>query len=543
MTEDRASISSSRISAFDVSRGSFAVVKKGFDPREVRAFLESISHELQLGEEREQDLRRRISDANERAMHPVLDEETLTAALGQQSTQVLQTAHEQARSLLEGAQAQANELLQSAQLRASAGIVDAEQRAGARVGEAEAAATALEQEATVTAQQIIGQAQADGETLVARAREQGRLMIEQAQNARTRVLSDMNAKRRMMHVQIEQLRAARDELARSIIGVRETIDRLTDEISASDDAARAAAQEVARRQPTPEELAEDTSGILGNDGVESGGTSSDELALLENGTDLPESHVVEELFAKIRASAKSEAPRSSDAVPRARDANAVRSTPSSSDTAAVGARDGALSSPRSTLIRKIKRTMQDEQNRLLEALREGRNGDEILRLMDQQVSLIASAAVDPLGDAANAGKGFAHDHGVPTGSGLPRGAVSVIAESLGTQITSTLQRKLEEALRSDDPAAGMNAAFREWRGARLERVVGDAALEAFSAAIVISSGTGKVRWAVGSSDGPCPDCADNELEGPVVAGSLFPTGQAYPPAHAGCRCAVIPFLP
>ncbi len=123
MAEDRYSISSSRISAVDVSRASFAVVRRGFDPREVRSFLEHVSQELELWENRETELRRAVAAAEERARNPVIKEEDLTAALGAQSAQVLRTAHDEARHLLESAQTQANEMLQSAQLRASAGIV------------------------------------------------------------------------------------------------------------------------------------------------------------------------------------------------------------------------------------------------------------------------------------------------------------------------------------------------------------------------------------------------------------------------------------
>jgi peptidoglycan DL-endopeptidase RipA len=535
MTEEWGSISSSRVSAFDVSRASFAVVRKGFDPREVRSYLEMLSHELEQFELREADLRRAVAAAQEEARHPVLNEEELVAALGQQSTQVLRKAHEEATSLLEKAQQQANELLQSAQMRASEGVVAAEQRATARVSEAEASAESLEAQAIDHAQQIMAQAKADGETLVARAREQGRAMLEQAQEARGRVLSDMNAKRRMMHVQIEQLRAARDELARSIVGVRETIDRLTHEISASDEAARAAAQEVARRQPTPEELVEDPSGLLEAPSTEASADVIDVVEAVDT-IEAPEAQVVEELFAKIRASARSEGEH---ATPE----RSTQGPPVGPDSAAISARDAALSSPRSTLNRKIKRVLQDEQNRLLEAVRHAKSAEDVEGTLHDQAAKLASAAVDPLGDAAAAGKGYAHDHGAPKGPGLARGAVVEIAEYLAGQIAGTVQRKVDEALASDDPTAGINAAFREWRGARLDRVVGDAALEAFSAAIVACVGSGSIRWVASSSTNPCPDCADNELEGPVGAGSTFPTGQPYPPAHAGCHCGILPVIP
>ena len=536
MAEDRYSISSSRISAVDVSRASFAVVRRGFDPREVRSVLEHVSQELELWENRETELRRAVAAAEERARNPVIKEEDLTAALGAQSAQVLRTAHDEARHLLESAQTQANEMLQSAQLRASAGIVDAEQKAAARVGDAEANAATLEEDAASTSQKIIGQAQADGETLVARAREQGRSMIDQAQEARNRVLADMNARRRMMHLQIEQLRAARDELARSIIGVRETIDQLTDDISQSDEAARAAAQEVARRQPTPEELSDDAGGpFVAVDPALKGSESEEGVLADDSGLEAPESQVVEELFAKIRASARSET--AATLIPESE-----KGTPSGPDAALFAARDGALSASRSTLTRKVKRTLQDEQNHLLEALREGKEGETVLEEEAVQIARFASAVVDPLGDAANAGKIFAHDHGVQTSSDLSHAAVVEIAEELAQHIAIPLRRRLSEALVSSDPGTQVNGAFREWRGSRLERVVGDAALEAFSAAVVAASGSGSVRWTTGGLSDPCPDCADNELEGTVRAGSRFPTGQSFPPAHAGCRCAILPVI-
>ena len=39
--------------------------------------------------------------------------------------------------------------------------------------------------------------------------------------------------------------------------------------------------------------------------------------------------------------------------------------------------------------------------------------------------------------------------------------------------------------------------------------------------------------------GRCADCDDNAFE-PTVKGEAFPTGQAHPPAHPGCRCLLAP---
>src|SRR5580658_2853408 len=96
MPEDLQSISSSRVAAAEVARHSFGTVRRGFDPQEVRAYLELVARELAVWEQHDQELRREVAQAEERSRNPVLDESTLTAALGQQSAQVLRSAHEEA---------------------------------------------------------------------------------------------------------------------------------------------------------------------------------------------------------------------------------------------------------------------------------------------------------------------------------------------------------------------------------------------------------------------------------------------------------------
>jgi DivIVA domain-containing protein len=531
MAEDYSSISSSRLSAADAQRASFAVVRRGFDPQEVRSFLDLVSRELDAWEVREAEMRRAVAAAEDRAKNPVIDEANLTAALGQQSGEILRTAHEEARQVLESAQAQAAELLKSAQSRITAAAIEAEQRASTRVADAEIAATNLEQESARTAERILLQARADGETLVARAREQGRKMIEQAQEARASVLADMSTRRRTMHLQIEQLRAARDEIARSVVAVRDTVDRVTAELQSSDAAARAAAEEVARRQPTAEAIQEDAEA-----------EASLEAAALDEQTVVPDAPapdpetegVVEELFAKIRASAHDGEPASSP------DDETPAGSFDGPDAEEVATRDGLLEAPQGALARKVKRIIQDEQNQLLDQLRAGGVTEADLEPEPDQLARYAGAAVDPLRDAANAAQDFCVQRGAPQGPGLSDGAVQVIAEELARNIVVPLRRRVIESLASPDPTVEVNGAYRELRGARIDRAVSDAAVEAFGAATVAVVGDGTVRWAAATTGEPCADCADNALEGPVRAGATFPTGQAYPPAHPGCRCAILP---
>ena len=95
----------------------------------------------------------------------------------------------------------------------------------------------------------------------------------------------------------------------------------------------------------------------------------------------------------------------------------------------------------------------------------------------------------------------------------------------------------------EEVADRVGSAFREWRGERIERLVGDFAVQAFSAGVAAAaSSDGMVRWVMTSSTG-CSDCDDNALAGAVPLAEGFPTGHAYPPAHSGCRCLVAPVEP
>ena len=60
MIEEPTSISSSRLNATEVSRATFAIVRRGFDTREVRSFLDHIARELESVENREAEMRRQV---------------------------------------------------------------------------------------------------------------------------------------------------------------------------------------------------------------------------------------------------------------------------------------------------------------------------------------------------------------------------------------------------------------------------------------------------------------------------------------------------
>ena len=245
MAEGRPPISSSRIATGDIAQHSFAVVRRGFDTDEVRSYLQSVARSLETLEAREEELRAALAEAEERAAHPVVDEATLTTSLGQHSAQILRHAHEEAARIVVQAQEGAATLLRETQSQVDELQARTEASAAERVVEVELLVANAEQEARVESERIVAEAIAAGEAIITRAKDEGRALLDQVQEARRRVLSDLAARRRGLGIQIEQLRAARDEMAASVHGVRERVDGILAHLDRTDEEARAAAQGVA----------------------------------------------------------------------------------------------------------------------------------------------------------------------------------------------------------------------------------------------------------------------------------------------------------
>ena len=124
---------------------------------------------------------------------------------------------------------------------------------------------------------------------------------------------------------------------------------------------------------------------------------------------------------------------------------------------------------------------------------------------DEHLTAFAGAARSHLDEAFAAGTIFA-GAGAAT---IPRGdAVEHSAAGLARAVVTALRRQVAEG--NGDPADRVGAAFREWRGERVERLVGDQTTQAFSAGVAAASADGKVRWVVTTAGG-CSDCEDNAL--------------------------------
>jgi hypothetical protein len=160
------------------------------------------------------------------------------------------------------------------------------------------------------------------------------------------------------------------------------------------------------------------------------------------------------------------------------------------------------------------------------------------RLEDEraQRDRYALASVEPLREAANAGRSFAASEGGVVGPELSDGVLAELAEDLAATLVTALRKRMS-ADGGTEGTERVTAAYREWRGARAERLCADLALRAFHAGVAAAATGRKIRFIVAPTEPPCEQC--------VAAGAESQGGNGgpalrLPPVHAGCRCTVLP---
>ena len=216
-------------------------------------------------------------------------------------------------------------------------------------------------------------------------------------------------------------------------------------------------------------------------------------------------------------------------------------------------RDELVAPVVATLSRRLKRTLQDTQNDILDQLRS--NGS--------QWSARGPARGDRAGRRAHHGRAPGprrggrgrcrlrrrRRHGVSVGGrddrhrprAGRRGRGAAPAQAVGRRRSGGGRRGSGRRARGRrlPRMAGLagRAAGRRLRRRRVLAGIGDRRRDATPTA----GSSGSRSPAPG--DAPCPDCEDNGLTGPQPPGEEFPTGHRHPPAHPGCRCLVAPTAP
>jgi cell division septum initiation protein DivIVA len=570
--EERRMLSTTRQSSTEIARTNFNTVRKGgLDPQEVRSHLETVAREVGHMESRIRDLQEQLSEALRRVANPTFDEATLASALGAQSAAILRSAHEEAGRVTAEAQERSAVLFTESQKRAANHLIEAQERAGAMLTEAEHSAAQIDQEARLAAERLIESAKVNGDALVERGREQGRAIVEQANEARRNVLNDLAVKRKALHIQIDQLRAARDSMNIFVSSVHEQIDALLDNINGSDEAARAAALEALRvrppsHEPTEEELLAGTplrqvrepqlqsvapsSAVSNLEPITAPTPAAPARAPRPSASAAPDTQdaesfvdddvtgtdVVNEIFARLRKATLEERGATAS-TPKKAPAPTKPETPLDE---LFARRDRAINESLSVLTRKVKRALQDDQNITLERLRDVK-GPISTELEDEleQRRRYADAAVDALADATAAGMQFAFDEAGVASEENARAGIDDCAADLAVTIVLALRKRIV-ADGNGDAAERANAAYKEWRGARVERLCTDAARRAFHLGVTTACAGRTLRFFPAPNDAPCDACALDAAAPARPAGQAFPSGSAYPPLHAGCACTVVP---
>jgi DivIVA domain-containing protein len=250
----------------------------------------------------------------------------------------------------------------------------------------------------------------------------------------------------------------------------------------------------------------------------------------------------------------------SDEQPGDEEAGAHPSQPLDADAAAMARRTELLAPLMTRLGRTLKRALQDDQNELLDAIRHASGAPNLDRLLpiDQQRDRLERAVAPVLTECWSAGRPWlaatvATENGDGSGSAVisddepePHATVfgGALAGELSAELTGLLRHRLSESLGElgdlgDGAQDVAGAAYREWKGPRIEALAGDFAVRAFSSGAVAAAEGVAVRWVMDDDGHPCPDCDDNALAGEQPAGEPFPTGQRHPPVHPGCRCLLV----
>ena len=221
-----------------VGSAQFTVTRRGFDTEEVRDFLRSVSAELGRLQERERFLESELRAMQTRGMSGpgVLDEETVTALLGEETARVLTVAREAA-----------------AQMR-----VRAAEAAERLVREANADAIRVREDADIETSRRRSDAVSDVEAELDLAKQQGREMVNEAREYREKVLSELARRRELARQQIEQLIHSRDRLVNAFDRARHAANDVVGDLAEFDDLSN----EVAHATGITKPVSENTSGFI-----------------------------------------------------------------------------------------------------------------------------------------------------------------------------------------------------------------------------------------------------------------------------------------
>jgi len=578
----------------------FGTVRKGADPAEVQRYLRRVAAELKSSLEREADLRRQLERIRtvptpvptpEPTQIDPIDPSHLTKLLGEETARVLDAAQAAASEIRAKAEEGVARMLREAreeamQIRqaAESEVATLNEKALAELEQTREKVVSERERATMEAAQIIEE-----------SKREGRSLVIEAQQMRKRMLDDLAERREQLNEQIEQLQAGRDRLMAAYDNVRQSVVEATaqlrgalpgteeievpelpdlpeiDEMPAAVRSSTTPPVSPALPRPVVVTSSTQPKDDAKEDSVEKAEVKAEaktetkreeKEATTENkesttSTRSGSARVVRtssgkasDVFARLREEGEKEAREQKDddespapeSKQKAEKNNESSEDSTDDDQRAILRRNDVVQPISSSLTRRLKRELSDEQNEILAAITSVKgavNSHDILPIPEDHLERYDDLVLPALGEASEAGGRLA---GGRPGS---RTSVADLSSNLAESIVLPLRERLERCVTQsggdrDDLAQSVRAVFREWKGQRVDDVVEAACLAACNRGYMDKVGKGvKVRWIVAAGDPPSPDCDDNALAGAIDKGTPFPTGHLLPPLQPGCHCFVV----
>lgn len=524
----------------------FTIVMRGYERDEVDAYLRDLVAETTRLGERVAQLEQELADARARADTGGSPEEGFRA-LGEETTRILVAAESAAREMRE----------------------KAERQADAELAAAEKAARERVETATAHADRIVAEAEGRQRDVEAE--------IQRLENVRATM--------------VDSLRGAIATTERAISGVPSVDTGLT---APAEPAAAPAVEDVEPgRAPEPVEPVEDVE-------VEPAPGDEDQPArdttVAEDAGPAPAPAVAEPdqdedvaaATASVASSAAAPTPTAEEAAPTeveeapaaevdeepqgGADRGALEAALAEADAAAGRAptptlepgetdagmlRERSLAGIRPGMLRRLRRSLQELQNGVLESVRTRDDDSDVGDLLptDAEAGGLAEVARVFLDAGYRAGRADAPVlaggealQDPPTDTPAVTGSADTLAEELLAELRTTLAPSLRAGEQADEPDASLSErvgeVFRDLKGPIIETVVDRYLTEVYGQATLDGldeEGVAAVRWVLGE-ESRCPEgmCRANADEGAVERGSTFPSGHAVPLAHEGCTCALEP---
>jgi len=214
----------------EVVDAEFRVVRKGYEPSEVREYLRLVATETARLREREAFLERELDSLRTRGLSDpgVLDEATVVRLVGEEVARVLTTAREAAQQMRTRAAESADRVMREASHEASR----------------------VRQELDAELARRRTDAGADTEAEIEMAKAQGREIVREARAYRERLFAELAERRELVRQQIEHLIRDRDRLMGAFERARLAANDVVGDLGEFDDALLVA-DAGRRREPPP----------------------------------------------------------------------------------------------------------------------------------------------------------------------------------------------------------------------------------------------------------------------------------------------------